>query len=66
VHAAEARIGDLERVLADPARYDGGADAAREAGRLSADLTQARRALDEALARWTEASDALEALGNSD
>jgi ATP-binding cassette subfamily F protein 3 len=59
VHAAEARIGELERALADPALYVGGADAAREAGRLSAALTEARRDLDEALVRWAEASDAL-------
>jgi ATP-binding cassette subfamily F protein 3 len=57
VHAAEARIGELERALADPALYDGGASGAREAGRLSVELDRARRALDEALVRWTEASD---------
>jgi len=56
VHAAEARIGELERALADPALYDGGASGAREAGRLSVELDRARRALDEALVRWTEAS----------
>jgi len=56
VHAAEARIGELERALADPALYDGGASGAREAGRLSVELDRARRALDAALVRWTEAS----------
>jgi ATP-binding cassette subfamily F protein 3 len=56
VHAAEARIGELERALADPALYDGGASGAREAGRLSVELDRARRALDEALVSWTEAS----------
>jgi len=61
VHAAEARIAELERALADPALYDGGADGAREAGRLSAELTKARRALDDTLVRWTEASDVLDA-----
>ncbi len=61
VHAAEARIAELERVLADPALYDGGANGAREAGPLNAELTKARQALDDALVRWTEASDALEA-----
>jgi hypothetical protein len=61
VHAAEARIGELERALADPALYHGGANGAREAGRLNTDLTKARRALDDALARWTAASDALDA-----
>jgi len=59
VHAAEARIVELERALADPALYDG-SNGAREAGRLNAELTKARRVLDEVLARWTEASDALE------
>jgi ATP-binding cassette, subfamily F, member 3 len=56
VHAAEARVGELERALADPALYEGGADGAREAGRLSVELDRARRALDDALVRWTEAS----------
>jgi ATP-binding cassette subfamily F protein 3 len=56
VHAAEARIGELERALADPSLYQGGAaDGAREAGRLSVELDLARRALDAALVRWTEA-----------
>jgi len=59
VLAAEARIAELERALADPALYEGGADGALKAGRLSAELTKTRRALDEALARWTDASDAL-------
>jgi ATP-binding cassette subfamily F protein 3 len=60
VAAAEARIKELERALADPALYDGEASGAREAGRLNAELLKARAALDEALARWTEASDAPE------
>ena len=61
VHAAELQIAELERALADPTLYDRGADGAREAGRLNAELFKARQILDEALARWTEASDALEA-----
>jgi ATP-binding cassette subfamily F protein 3 len=60
VHAVETRIVELERALADPALYDGGPNGAREAGRLNAELAKARRELDDALARWTEASDALE------
>ena len=60
VHAAEAKIVELERALADPALYDGGSAGVREAGRLNGELTKARRDLDDALARWTEASDALE------
>ena len=61
VHAAEARIVELEQALADPAIYADGGTGAREAGRLNAELAAARRALDEALSRWTEATDALEA-----
>jgi len=57
---AEARIVELERALADPALYDSGSTGVREAARLNAELTKARRELDDALARWTEASDALE------
>ena len=60
MHAVETRIVELERALADPALYDGGPNGAREAGRLNAELAKARRELDDALARWTEASDALE------
>jgi ATP-binding cassette subfamily F protein 3 len=60
VHAAEARIGELERALADQALYEGGAAGAREAGRLNGELARARQELDQALSRWTEASEALE------
>ena len=56
VHSAETRIVELERALADPALYDRGPNGAREAGRLNAELTKARRELDDALARWTEAN----------
>ena len=59
VHRLEARIEELELALADPERYDGSADAARRAGELDRELKEQRRALDQALTRWTEAVDAL-------
>ena len=61
VHAAESRIAELERALADPTLYDRQASGARKAGRLNAELLEARRTLDDALARWADAGDALEA-----
>ena len=59
VHRLEGRIEALELALADPLRYDGSADAARRAGELDRELREQRRALDQALVRWTEAVDAL-------
>jgi len=59
VHRLEARIEELEIVLADPAMYDGSADAAKRAGLLDRELKEARRSLDAALASWTEAVEAL-------
>jgi ATP-binding cassette subfamily F protein 3 len=56
VAEAEARVRELERALADPALYGGGGEGARKAGRLDAELRDARRALDAALERWTEAA----------
>ena len=53
----EARIAEIEGQLADPELYDGSAEAARTASRLDQDLAKARRALDEAMAAWAEASD---------
>jgi len=57
-HAAEARVAALEAALADPALYDGSADAARRASALDAELREARQAFDAALARWAAASEA--------
>ena len=59
VHRLETRIEELELGLADPARYDGSAEAARRAGELDRELKAHRRALDQARVRWTEAVDAL-------
>ncbi len=63
VHAAEAEVAALEAALAEPGLYDGSAEAARRAGELQAALGRARRAHDEALARWTEAMEALDGAG---
>ena len=59
VHRIEARVAELEALLADPGRYDGTPAAARRAGELDRELKEQRRALDQALTRWTEAVDAL-------
>jgi ATP-binding cassette subfamily F protein 3 len=58
VHRLEARVAELEAGLADPGLYDGSAATARKAARLDRELKEQRRALDEALLRWTEAIDA--------
>ena len=57
----EARVAELQRALEDPALYAGGAEGARRAGALKAELAGAVRDRDAALARWAEAVDALEA-----
>jgi len=62
VHRLEARIAELTAALADPALYDGAATGARKAGQLDRELKEARRALDDALSRWTAAVEALDAL----
>ncbi len=62
VHRLEARITELDAALADPALYNGAADGARQAGRLDRERKDAKRALDTAMALWTEAVDALDAL----
>jgi hypothetical protein len=45
-------VHDLERALAEPALYDGGAEGARRAGELTKELEAARRAYDAALEAW--------------
>jgi ATP-binding cassette subfamily F protein 3 len=57
VVSAEARVGELERALADPALYDGTGDGARKAGRLDAELKEARRRLEAAIEKWSELSE---------
>ncbi len=53
----ETRVAEIESQLADPDIYDGSSDAARRAGELDQELAKARKALDEALAAWAEASE---------
>jgi ATP-binding cassette subfamily F protein 3 len=62
VQGRELRIAELHVALSDQALYDGKAEGARQAGRLDAELKEARRALDDALARWAGAIEALEML----
>lgn len=57
VARCEARIAELERELADPDLYDGSAQAARKAGQLDQQLAKARRALEDAMAAWAEATE---------
>ncbi len=66
VRQAEDAIADLERALADDGLYNGTAESAQEAGRLSAELTAARLVLDEAMARWAEAAERVDALEKAD
>lgn len=61
VHRLEARIAELTIEVADPTLYDGAAEGARKAGRLDRELKEAKRALDDALARWNAAVEELEA-----
>ena len=61
-HRLEARVRELTVAVADPALYAGAAEGARKAGRLDRELKEAKRALDDAMARWTEAVEALDAL----
>lgn len=58
---AEAQVAVLERQLADPALYNGTAEAARKAGELKAALAEARRLHNAALERWASAMEVLEA-----
>jgi ATP-binding cassette subfamily F protein 3 len=55
VHRLEARIEELELALADPLLYEMGPQGAKQAGRLDGELKAAKRDLESALARWTEA-----------
>jgi len=57
VARCEARVTEIETQLADPELYDGSADAARRAAKLDQELARARRAHDDALAAWAEASE---------
>jgi ATP-binding cassette subfamily F protein 3 len=60
VHRLEAKIGEYETLVADPALYDGSGDGARRAGQLDQEIKSLRVQLDRALALWTEAVESLE------
>jgi ATP-binding cassette subfamily F protein 3 len=62
VQVREVRIAELHLALSDQSLYDGKAEGARKAGRLDAELKEARRALDEVLGRWAGAIEALDSL----
>ena len=61
----EAKVGTLTTALEDPALYTR-ANGVAEAQRLGMDLDAARRELDEALADWARASEALERVTAND
>jgi len=65
VHRLEAKISELEALLADPALYGGGADGTKKAKKIDSELREARREHDDALNRWTAAVEALSALAGS-
>ncbi|MBI3569327.1 MAG: ABC-F family ATP-binding cassette domain-containing protein [Gemmatimonadetes bacterium] len=58
VQRLETVVRDLRAALADPALYDGSGKNAQRAGRLDKELTDALRSLDEAMARWADATEA--------
>ena len=53
----ESRVTELEGALSDTDLYDGSADGAQKAARLDQELAKARKALDEAMAAWAEATE---------
>jgi ATP-binding cassette subfamily F protein 3 len=53
----ESRVTELEAALGDTDLYDGSADGAQKAARLDQELAKARKALDEAMAAWAEATE---------
>ncbi len=62
VHEVESEVANLEAALAHPGLYDGSPESAVEAGRLNQELRAARATLDETMAAWAEALEALEDL----
>jgi ATP-binding cassette subfamily F protein 3 len=52
----EKRVTDIEQQLEDPELYDGSSDAAQKAARLDQELAKARKALDEAMSAWADAT----------
>jgi len=60
VQRLEARVSDLQAQLSDSALYAGGAEGARRAAKLDADLKRAMKERDTALAKWADAVERLE------
>ncbi len=52
----EARVSELEQQLEDADLYDGSSEAAQKAARLDQELAKARKALDEAMEAWADAT----------
>ncbi len=57
VSRREREVADLDRALADETLYAGRPEGARRAAEINRSLTQARRALDEAMAAWARAAE---------
>ncbi|HUO51140.1 MAG TPA: ABC-F family ATP-binding cassette domain-containing protein [Gemmatimonadaceae bacterium] len=60
--ALDARVAGLERALADPSLYDGGAAGAKRAAALNAELKQAMKEHEAAFLRWSAAVEKLSGL----
>jgi hypothetical protein len=61
VEAAESRVTTLTAALEDPVLYTSH-DGVAKAARMGAELEVAKEALDQALERWTQATEAVEAI----
>jgi exonuclease VII small subunit len=61
VHRLEDQIAELEAAIADPALYDGGAEGGPRCGAPGSGAQGGEAGLDQAMARWTEAVEALDA-----
>ena len=58
VQRLEQVVRDLRAALADPSLYDGSGKNAQRAGKLDKELAGALRSLDQAMARWADATEA--------
>lgn len=57
VQRHEARIAEVEAQLGDADLYDGSPDGAKKAAQLDQELARLRKALDQAMAAWAEATE---------
>jgi ATP-binding cassette subfamily F protein 3 len=65
VEAAEQAVATIEADLADSSLYDGTVEKTRRAEELGRSLEEAKRVLDDAMARWSEAVEAIEEFDES-